>query len=121
MYTNDSAQQLTPRKLLMKKWRIDYWTTPSGKSPVEKWLDSLNDEQFKSIAKEIKMLEKIGNELKLPHSRPLGSGLFELRDRKFGYRIYYAFLENCIIILLAAGDKDNQDHDMKVARERLRK
>ena len=104
----------------MKKWIIEYWTTSRGKNPIEKWLDSLNNEQFKSISKELKLLEKAGNELKLPHSRPLGNGLFELRERRFGYRVYYAFIENCIIILLAAGDKSSQDNDIKVARERLR-
>lgn len=70
----------------MKKWLIHYWDEEHS-NPTEKWLDELADEQFKSVAKEIKMLEEIGNELKLPHSFPLSKGLFELRERRYGYRI----------------------------------
>lgn len=88
---------------------------------VEKELDSLTNEQLKSIAKEIKLLELCGNSLKLPHSKALGNGLFELRERKFGFRIYYTFLNNQIIILLRAGNKATQDKDIKIARNYLAK
>ena len=74
----------------------------------------------KAVAKEIKILEKTGNELKLPHSKPLGYGLFELRERRFGYRIYYGFINNNIIILVVAGNKKSQKSDIKIARERLK-
>jgi len=105
----------------VKKWNIEYWVAGTGKSPIEKWLEKLTTEQFKSIAKELSILEKIGNELKLPHSRSLGNGLFELRERRFGYRVYYCFYGDKLIILLAAGDKQSQENDIKVARERLMK
>ena len=102
-------------------WTIDYWTTASGKSPVEKWLDKLTKDQLKSVAKEIELLGEIGNDLKLPHSRPLNEGLFELRERRYGYRIYYYFKDKNLIILLAAGDKDTQEKDIKIARQRMLK
>lgn len=57
--------------------------------------------------------------LKLPHSKALGKGLFELRERKYGYRVYYGFLKKYIIILLAAGDKNSQEKDILIARGRL--
>ena len=104
---------------LITKWFIEYWAGTAGKNLVDKWLDKLTAEQFKSVAKEIKMLEIAGNELKLPHSRALSNGLFELRERRFGYRIYYCFRGNNIILLLAAGDKQSQEKDIKTARERL--
>ncbi|MDA0911837.1 MAG: type II toxin-antitoxin system RelE/ParE family toxin [Proteobacteria bacterium] len=66
-------------------WEIKYLEI------VEKWLDALTIPQYKSVAKELKLLEMCGNKLKLPHSKTLGGGLFELRERKFGYRIYYKF------------------------------
>ena len=49
----------------------------------------------------------------------LSNGLFELRERRFGYRIYYCFGPHNTIILLAAGDKQSQEKDIKTARERL--
>jgi len=87
------------------KWSIQYWANESGKSP--------------SIAEELSMLEELGNELKLPHSRALGKGLFELRERQFGYRVYYCFKGNQLIILLTAGDKKTQEKDIKIAYKRL--
>ena len=57
----------------------------------------------------MKLLELCGNLLKLPHSRSLKKGLFELRERKYGFRIYYTFLPNKIILMLYAGNKKSQD------------
>jgi len=102
-----------------QKWTIKYWCDDSDESSVEKWLDSLTDEQLKSIAKEMKLLELCGNLLKLPHSRSLKKGLFELRERNYGLRIYYAFLPNKIILMLHAGNKKTQDKDIDIARDRL--
>lgn len=102
----------------MKQWKIDYWAEKNKKSPVEKWLDDLTTEQLTSVTKELKLLEKAGNELKMPHSRALGGGLFELRERHYGYRVYYCFHGKLLIILLTAGDKSSQERDMKVARSR---
>lgn len=103
----------------MGKWVIRYWTNENGKSPIEKWLDKLTKEQFNSVAEELSILEELGNELKLPHSRALGKGLFELRERQFGYRVYYCFKGNQLIILLTAGDKKSQEKDIKTAYKRL--
>lgn len=102
-------------------WTIEYWHPDNAQklSSVEYFLDQLTDEQFKSIAKELKLLELCGNNLKLPHSKSLGKCLFELRERKFGFRIYYSFIKNRIIVLLNAGDKSSQNKDIKLARERL--
>ena len=75
----------------MKKWTIEYWVNSSERSPIEKWIYKLTLEQFESLAKELSILEKLGNGLKLPHSRSLGKGLFELRERQFGYRYIIAF------------------------------
>ncbi len=106
------------RKILvvvMEKWVIEY----GGDGAIEKWFDLLSKEQFKSVAKELKLLEICGNKLKLPHSRSLGKGLFELRERRYGYRIYYTFFREKTIILLEAGDKSTQKNDIKKARVRL--
>ncbi|MGE0009461.1 MAG: type II toxin-antitoxin system RelE/ParE family toxin [Candidatus Babeliales bacterium] len=103
----------------MKLWQIRYWTIGETRGPVAKWLDKLPKDHLKSVAKEISILEETGNNLKLPHSKALSKGLFELRERQYGYRIYYCFKGEMIIILLAAGDKKSQEKDIKTARERL--
>jgi putative addiction module killer protein len=73
------------------------------------------------VAKEILLLERCGNTLRLPHSKTLGKGLFELRERNFGYRIYYMFLPDKTILLIYAGDKSSQQKDIEIARLRLNK
>lgn len=103
----------------MSNWVITYWTSDSGKSDIERWYSKLDKEQARSITKEIRLLARCGNELRLPHSRSLGKKLFELRERSFGLRIYYAFKGEQIIILLTAGDKTTQKNDIAKARKRL--
>lgn len=96
----------------MTRWHIEYW------NDLEKWFDELSNEQFKSISKELRLLELIGSRLRLPHSKALGKGIFELRERRYGYRVYYAFHSNKII-LLNAGNKSTQKNDIKAARTNL--
>lgn len=67
----------------------------------------------------MKLLGICGTNLKLPHSRSLKKGLFELRERQYGLRIYYAFLQNKTVLMLHAGNKKTQKKDIMVARERL--
>jgi putative addiction module killer protein len=103
----------------LERWIIRYYANESGKSSIEKWIQKLTEEQAISVTKELRMLEDLGNELQLPHSRSLGKGLFELRERRFGYRLYYCFKGNKLIILLVAGDKKSQDKDIKTAYKRM--
>jgi putative addiction module killer protein len=49
----------------------------------------------------------------------LNKGLFELRERRYGFRVYYAFYRIKQIVLLAGGDKGTQKTDIKIAQERL--
>lgn len=103
----------------MKTWVLEYRGNKKQKDSVERWLDSLEQQELNSVTKEVRMLQLLGNELTMPHSKALGKGLFELRERRYGFRIYYCFHGKQIIILLAAGDKHTQDKDIKKARKRL--
>jgi putative addiction module killer protein len=80
---------------------------------IEKWLDGLGKEQRLNVLKELRLLEYCGNVLKLPHSRSLGRGLFELRERKYHLRLYYGFDKNKIIVVLCAGNKKTQNKNIK--------
>lgn len=102
-------------------WTLEYWHNTSDKSTMESWLDHLNHDQFKAVIKEVKLLEEEGNTLKLPHSRALGHGLFEIRERRYGFRIYYGFDSDHTIILFKAGNKATQENDIQTARAYLLK
>jgi hypothetical protein len=56
----------------MTDWNIEYWHSSSTKKDlsIENVLNNLTTEQVKSVAKELKLLELCGNNLKLPHSKP---------------------------------------------------
>lgn len=105
----------------MRQWVVRYWVDHAGEASIETWFDGLNDVQFKAVAKELALLKRCGNQLRLPHSRSLGKGLFELRERTFGYRVYYGFQPSFHIVLLHAGDKSDQQRDIVLARTRLAK
>jgi|SRR3989344_2887409 len=97
------------------KWNIGYLEI------VEEWLDALPKDHLKSISKKLALLECCGNKLKLPHSRALGGGVFELRDVRFGMRLYYCFREKEEIVILHGGGKKGQEKDIDTARELLKK
>lgn len=84
---------------------------------LKKWLDNLEDEKAACVAEEIQLLSHLGNMVRPPHSKALGDGLFELRERRFGMRVYYCFHGKKCIILLLAEDKQSQKRDIQNARK----
>jgi putative addiction module killer protein len=105
----------------MSKWITKYWAENDSSSPVSDWLDSLPSAQYKSIVKKLLLLELCGNVLKMPHSKSLKQGLFELREPSFGLRLYYCFREKKLIIILQGGGKKSQAKDIKVARALIKR
>ena len=103
---------------------IRCWESRSGKKPVKEWLAELkrfDDLAFRKVDKLLLLLRALGRDMGLPGSKALGGGLYELRDmgRGAGYRVYYTWVGDMIIILLAAGDKGRQERDIDLARRRL--
>lgn len=102
--------------------RVVCWSGGTGKKPVRDWISELDDLAFRKVDKMIGLLRALGRDLRPPHCRFLGEGLFELRDTATGpgFRIYYMWQEDTLVILLAAGDKNSQERDIETARRRLR-
>jgi phage-related protein len=86
---------------------------------VESWpVDVVAD-----YARLVELLTDYGPSLRLPHSRALGDGLFELRPRgRVGIgRAFYCFLVGKRVVVLHAFIKKTQqtpDRDLKLARKR---
>lgn len=57
----------------------------------------------------VKLLEALGYELRLPHSRSLGEGLYELRDVGTGVRLFYMLLPANRAVLLDGMTKKRDD------------
>jgi putative addiction module killer protein len=95
-------------------WEVKYLES------VTDWLDSLTDEQLESLARLMKLLKLCGNNLKMPHSKPVGDKIFELREKRFGLRVYYMYMKKEVILMIHAGDKDSQKKDILVAKKLIK-
>lgn len=82
----------------------------SLKEPAKEWLENFTDIQAKArIFARISRAEK-GN---FGDFRPVGEGVFEFRFHfGSGYRLYFGFDGDEIILLLIGGDKSTQRKDI---------
>lgn len=83
-------------------WRIEFYRTSSGKSPVNDFIDSLQPVQKGKIINAIDLLEKYGLYISIPHSKKLSGfkNLFELRTSgKSPVRLLYMRRQDTFLIL----------------------
>jgi putative addiction module killer protein len=83
-----------------------------------RWFDGLRDRQVRArINVRIRRLS-LGN---FGDAKPVGEGVSELRiDFGPGYRVYFARRGRILVVLLAGGDKNSQDRDIKKAQKLAR-
>lgn len=83
-----------------------------------RWFDNLRDRRVRArIDARIRRLS-LGNPGDV---KPVGEGVSELRiDYGPGYRVYFVQRGQTLVILLAGGDKDTQDRDIRTAIELAR-
>ena len=101
-------------------WTIDYYS-----EDVRLEIEALPVGIRASYARLAELLEEFGLELRMPHSRAMGSGLFELRPRgREGIaRVFYCTkVGRKIIILHSFIKKTNETpkREMDIARRRQR-
>ena len=83
-------------------WAIETFETNSGDKPVDNFILKQQPSAKSKIAHTIKLLAQYGNNLGMPHTKILGSGLYELRIRgKEEIRIFYCFKKTTIYLLHA--------------------
>jgi len=101
-------------------WTIDYYS-----EDVQLEIDALPVGIRASYARLTELLEEFGLELRMPHSRAMGGGLFELRPRgREGIaRVFYCTkVGRKIIILHSFIKKTNETpkRELAIARRRQR-
>lgn len=93
---------------------IIYYEKENGETPVKNWFDTLDSQTLARIESRILRLAMTGN-------YGLYACVQNIKELKFtfgsGYRIYFAEVDNKIILLLNAGDKSTQKKDIKKAKE----
>ncbi len=91
----------------------------NGNIPYDDWMNTLKDQRAKA-----RILIRI-NRLKLGHEgdwKSVGEGVRELRiPEGKGYRLYYAWDGDIVVVLLCGGDKSTQKRDIELAKSYWRK
>jgi putative component of toxin-antitoxin plasmid stabilization module len=84
------------------------------------WLDTLTDPEWQRVVVIVDRLADLGHQARMPLSRSLGDGLFELRFTlgPTARRITYRFTKDSRIILLTTFRKqrNNERHEIDRAR-----
>ena len=85
----------------MREYNVQFYEKENGEVPAEAFLLSLDKKMRAKLTGLIVILQEYGNQLREPYSKPLGDGIFELRE-KVGSdisRVLYFFYHNGVIIL----------------------
>jgi phage-related protein len=107
-------------------WDIEFFETENGNSPVEKYLESLENERMENTIYQIKRLAQRGPENMPPKMIGFVKGIKYLRikDRKGIIRIFFTVEKGKLLLLLHAFSKKEQklkNSDINLALSRQRK
>lgn len=85
-----------------------------GQQPFDKWFKGLRDQR--AGARILVRLDRLANGLE-GDAKPVGEGVKELRiPEGKGYRVYYGWDGDAVVILLCGGDKSSQKRDIDRAK-----
>ena len=101
---------------------VEYYEKEDGTFPAEEFILSLNAKMQAKMFREFELLETFGNELREPHSKPLGDGIYEIRAKVASdiTRVLYFFVVNKKIILTNGFVKKTQktpDSEITLAKK----
>lgn len=103
---------------------IKLYETPSGRKVVNEFIESLQPQTKAKLIRQVELLEEFGPQLSMPHAKPIGGGLFELRVRgKQEVRIIYIYVETNTVYLLHGFLKKSQSipkKEINIAKKRIR-
>lgn len=86
---------------MKKSFDVEFYEKENGEVPVKSFLLSLNDKMLAKIFRIIDVLQDYGPKVRMPHSKALGDGLFEIRAKQGSdiSRVLYFFYIGKKIIL----------------------
>ena len=102
----------------MLEYSIKVYIDDNGNEPIKEWLESLDKTTRKRILLRFDRLRD-GN---FGDYKQIDDELYELRFMYgSGYRVYYTWAKETIVLLINGGDKKSQLKDIKRAKEILNK
>ncbi|MEJ0073767.1 MAG: type II toxin-antitoxin system RelE/ParE family toxin [Candidatus Saccharibacteria bacterium] len=103
-------------------WTIQLYESPSGHTPVEDFIRSLQPATIAKLRHQLNLLAEFGLQLGMPNAKPIGNGMFELRVRgREEVRALYLFHTGKTIIVLHGFKKKTMAisrKDLNIARGR---
>ncbi|MDR1431555.1 MAG: type II toxin-antitoxin system RelE/ParE family toxin [Propionibacteriaceae bacterium] len=100
------------------------WTVVIS-AEIARWYELLSPADRRVVDRMIMMLAEYGNDLRMPHSRSLGRGLFELRfaiaRAAIEQRITYTFDLGRMVVTLTTFRKTKDNEAREVSRARKAK
>jgi len=107
-------------------WKIIYWESKRGFSPVYEFIEKLEEKQQTKIYNSLELLEEYGPQIGSSHSRKLKG--FDVRELRIlgsnNLRIFYVAITGRSFILLHGIKKKNQKtplKEIKIAQKRFEK
>ena len=87
---------------------------------IVEWLDALTDVEHERVVILIDRLSELGSRARMPFSRSLGQGLFEMRFTlgSTARRITYRFTQDGRIVLLTTFRKQRNNERVEIERAR---
>ena len=84
---------------------LQFYKTSNGREPFTEWFKTIRDKRAQSSIRSRFIYLEQGN---FGDYRSVGGGVFELRIHVgAGYRVYFAEVDNTIVLLLCGGDKSS--------------
>ena len=105
---------------------INYWRNPSGRAPVEKYIDDINNvEERAEILSTLGGIQAHGTDAIGAEFRQIEGKLWEIKIRTHGnqHRIFYVVLKGSEMVLLHAFLKKTSkapQNEIETAKQRLR-
>lgn len=101
-------------------WSLQQYQDSRGSRPVEAFLEALSETERAAVKAKLFYLQERGNQLREPHTKSMGDGLYELRGHAF--RIFFCYRPGNRIVLLHAFRKKSQatpTREIRLARRRV--
>lgn len=104
-------------------FQIEFYESEDKKTPVSDFLDSLDDKMAAKLVGLMELLAENGTELRMPYSRHLVDGIFELRCKQgsnITRTLYFFYSGKRIIVTNGFVKKTDKtpSKEIKLAKER---
>jgi phage-related protein len=103
-------------------WEVRHYVSKRGESPVQKFIESLDDRSQQKVLDSIAILRDSGPFLKPPYMKKLNANLYELRIKSaVAVRVCYSPITGIYYLLHAFVKKTQKtpDKDLHVAIDRM--